>query len=195
MDFAEIRSRKTAQQASCTIQLDGSIVRQLEELRDAYRGAQRYDSKHNEPDTAPGIARRINELLEQARASEVTFTFRSIPTAKFDKLVNSHPITKEQRQQIKDAGQVPPSFNPETFPPALIAAASHDPKISPEEASDLWQDEGWSTGELLRLFNTAFQINQGVQDVPFGRLASVTTPSTEQLLSTAPSMESPDQSF
>jgi hypothetical protein len=94
----------------------------------------------------------------------VSFSFRSIGRKAYDRLVDEHPATDEQQKEARErgleAGLAPTlsrlSWNADTFPPALVAAASVDPKITHEEAYELFHvSEDWNAAELTALFVTA----------------------------------------
>jgi len=109
-------------------------------------------------------------LSKPSRTKEVTISsdngvaltvlFKSIGLKAYDDLVAEHKPTKEQ---AKDGG----TWNPETFPPALIAACSKDPVISPEDANALWESSEWSRGELMDVFVAVVKLNSEGLDIPF----------------------------
>lgn len=100
---------------------------------------------------------------------ELVFTMRAIGSKGYDTLVSVHPPTGEQKKE--GAG-----YNPDTFGPALISACSLDPKLTPNEAKELWDSDEWSRGEVMALFTAAVEVNSKGLDVPFTEPASDTTP-------------------
>lgn len=92
------------------------------------------------------------------------FSFRSLGRKPYDELVFAHPPTEEQRARAKKQGADEPDFNPDTFPPALLAASciSHDHTIEQwQSICDGDDDEGaWNMGEVTALFLTALEANQ-----------------------------------
>lgn len=95
--------------------------------------------------------------------TELQLTFKAIGAQAYDKLVSKHPPKAEQR--VEGA-----SFNIDTFAPALIAACSVDPEMSPEDAKEIWESEDWSRGDLMVLFRNAVDINNQGFDIPFTAL-------------------------
>ncbi len=92
--------------------------------------------------------------------AKATMLFRALGSKEYDDLIAKHPPTKKD----KDDGGV---WNTETFPPALIAASSLDPKITDEESEKIWESPDWSRGELFDIFTRLVRLNQEGLDVPF----------------------------
>jgi len=92
--------------------------------------------------------------------NEVTLKYQAIGMMAYDRLVAKHPPKPEQRADGS-------SFDMDTFAPALIAACSVDPEISPQEAKEIWESEDWSRGDVMVLFRNAVELNNRGLDVPF----------------------------
>jgi hypothetical protein len=92
--------------------------------------------------------------------NEVTLKYQAIGMMAYDRLVAKHPPKPEQRADGS-------SFDMDTFAPALIAACSVDPEISPAEAKEIWNSEDWSRGDVMVLFRNAVELNNRGLDVPF----------------------------
>jgi hypothetical protein len=92
--------------------------------------------------------------------TEVTLKFQAIGMQAYDKLVGKHPPNTEQRAEGS-------SFNINTFAPALIAACSMEPEITPAEAKEIWDSEEWSRGDVMVLFRNAVDLNNRGLDIPF----------------------------
>ena len=97
---------------------------------------------------------------EEGEEQELTVKVRAIGQRAYDALLGEHPPTKKQ----KDNGD---SYNIETFCPALISLSLVEPRITFEEASELWASEAWSRGELTGLFFTCVEVNNKGLDIPF----------------------------
>jgi hypothetical protein len=93
-------------------------------------------------------------------SNEVTLQYQAIGMRAYDKLVAKHPPKPDQRAEGS-------SFDIDTFAPALIAACSVDPEISPSEAKAIWDSEDWSRGDVMVLFRNAVELNNRGLDVPF----------------------------
>jgi hypothetical protein len=93
-------------------------------------------------------------------SNEVTLQYQAIGMRAYDKLVAKHPPKPDQRAEGS-------SFDIDTFAPALIAACSVDPEISPTEAKAIWDSEDWSRGDVMVLFRQAVELNNRGLDIPF----------------------------
>ena len=92
--------------------------------------------------------------------NEVTLKYQAIGMRAYDKLVAKHPPKPDQRAEGN-------SFDIDTFAPALIAACSVEPEISPAEAKNIWDSEDWSRGDVMVLFRNAVELNNRGLDIPF----------------------------
>lgn len=92
--------------------------------------------------------------------NEVTLKYQAIGMRAYDRLVGKHPPKPDQRAEGS-------SFDIDTFAPALIAACSVDPEISPAEAKKIWDSEDWSRGDVMVLFRNAVELNNRGLDIPF----------------------------
>lgn len=107
-------------------------------------------------------------LHEQMEDNAVSFTFRSIGREPYEELIDQNQPTKEQRDKARKAGgQL--TYNPDTFPPKLLAASSLDPKLTEAEAKELWNDDRWNQAELMSLFLTAMSVNQNRRVIDLGK--------------------------
>jgi hypothetical protein len=100
---------------------------------------------------------------------EYVVTLRAIGSKGYDVLVGMHPPTAEQK---KDGA----TYNPDSFGPALISACTVEPRMTPNEAKELWESEEWSRGEVMELFVAAVEVCSRGLDVPFTGTGSDTTP-------------------
>lgn len=91
---------------------------------------------------------------------ELVVTLKAIGSKAYDDLVAKHPPTREQKAEGAN-------YNPDTFGPALISACSHEPHMTPNEASEIWNSDDWSRGEVMELFVAAVEVCSKGLDVPF----------------------------
>lgn len=106
---------------------------------------------------------------EDGEIIEFVVTLKAIGSKAYDDLIAKHPPTTEQK---KDSAQ----YNADTFGPALISACSFEPRMTPNEASEIWTSEDWSRGEVMELFVAAIEVCSKGLNVPFSEPASDTTP-------------------
>lgn len=117
------------------------------------------DRRENRDAVAPGIAEEIRQVEADVLASEVEFTFESMGRRAYAKLIADNPPTAEQTARAEaDGGTL--SYNPDTFPPRLLAASC----VAPEGATvqgmtDVW--ENWSEGQAAQLWTACLTANLG----------------------------------
>ncbi len=187
--MANIIAKKRGVTKKATLQIDGEIAVEILELRAQITIAEQFDRRHNEPDTAPKLQEKLDEIVEQSRDTEITFTFKAIGRIAYDDLV-SDPANVPSEDQKKEGAQ----FNPETFPPALVAAAAVDPEISLEEAVEIFGDSEWNGAELQKLFFAALEVNTETGDIPLSRVGSSETANLLSNLLSQQDKESPTPS-
>lgn len=129
------------------------------------------DERENREPVAPGIAHRIMGLEEELRDSEVEFRFRALGRRRYNELLADHPPTDKQKQEAADADAVL-AYNPDTFPPLLLAASCVEPTdMDVDDWSDIW--ENWSEGQVGPLWRTCLAANMGGTDAgPKSQIAS-----------------------
>lgn len=106
-------------------------------------------------------------LLERKKLRETTvpvavggdgetaaFVVRALPRRQYRELLDDHP-------PVKDGAD----WNPDTFPPALIAACVVDPEMTVEQAAQIWEE--WEAGEMGRLFLECWKLNEQTAGVGF----------------------------
>lgn len=126
----------------------------------ASRNEQSKDDKKSTLDKLKGKKRRRQTVTVEVDGEKIDLVFEAISYAELDKLQEKHPPTTEMRVQ----GAV---YNRNTFPPALVAACSVDPKMSEADAREIWESEEWSTGELTTLFEAVSNLCMRGLDIPF----------------------------
>lgn len=99
--------------------------------------------------------RRVERVPIVVGDTVVEFILGGLTRLRFEQLVEEHPPTDEHRR----AGSF--LWNPDTFPPALIAASSIDPVMTVEDVEALWADAdgAWSAGESASLAAAAMRLS------------------------------------
>jgi len=166
--ISDIMAKKKAVTKEVAIQMDGEIANQIAQLRQLHTSARDADRLSNDTDKAPGIQEQIDELIVKSEKTVVIFKFRSIGRPRYDELVMAHKPTKDQKKEGSD-------FNPETFPPVLVAESCVDPEISLEQAIVMFGSEDWNGAELRALFFGALEVNTETGDIPLSRTGSDAT--------------------
>lgn len=126
----------------------------------AARNEQSKKSKKATLDLLKGKKPRSKTISIEISGEQVEMTFQAISSHELDALQAKHTPTTEQR--VKGS-----SFNPQTFPPALVAACSVEPQLTEEDTKEIWESDAWSMGELAYLFDTVSELCTQGLNVPF----------------------------
>src|ERR1035437_5077976 len=103
----------------------------------------------------------LQAAREAAEQETVVFVFKSIGRPRWDALLDEHPATSKQRDELRKQGVTGDlNYNADTFPQALVAASLTDPALTEDEVNDMFNSEEWNSGELTGLFETALMVNQ-----------------------------------
>lgn len=133
-------------------------------------------------------AKRVVEALEaEMEGSQQEFSFQGIGHQAWQGFKRQFPPTEQQRRDGMDC-------NLDRFAPAVISAASVDPKISPEQAARMATK--LPEGEYEKLYEAVLQANGQVMGTPKSVLAAFIEQSRQNggSSTTAAPEESPDQS-
>lgn len=143
------------------------------------------DAKLNREPRHVATAARILELQQEMADSEVEFRFRGIGRKAYGAMLREHPPTADQKAEA-DQAKMMLLFNPDTFPPALMAASCVTPEsASVESFQAIW--DGWSEGQTVELWRACLAVNQGSAETPPKSLtASVAVNASKLNSATAP---------
>ncbi len=127
MSVIEELLAKRPETRTVSVPLDPALAQRCVEAESRYQQAKRSSQ------VAPKDEERARELEEAREASEALrqeleansaqFVLRSISPVHFEKLKGENRPTEKQRTDSRKAGVDPPEWNPDTFQPALVAAA------------------------------------------------------------------------
>lgn len=122
----------------------------------------------NEPEEE--AVARAKAALDEAKAAlddvTVEMTFRSIGRKAYDALVLEHPPRDEDKEHDYQ-------YNPETFTPALIAASCIEPRMTLDDALDIF--DNWNGTEIMELFFAAVEVNTARRTAELGKGSGPTT--------------------
>lgn len=116
--------------------------------------------------------KRFEAAKKRAQETALVFKFRSIGRKKYEALLDKHQPTEEQIEEFESRGgkRDQLSFNPDTFPLALIAASSFEPEMTIDDVKELWDsDADWNTSELALLFEKAYEANTAKRILDLGK--------------------------
>jgi hypothetical protein len=192
--FEDLRGKKKAVVRYTDIFLDSGAAEAINRAQIELETAE--GIARNKPADLEAQVRRdqarsdLERLQEEVVENEqvVRFSFRGISRKAFERMKDEHPPTPEQQKKAREEGLaagIEPEltrlhWDADKFPPALVAAASLEPKITPEEAYELFHvSEDWNEAELASLFLAALAAQQGRDSAALGKLlsGSATTPS------------------
>jgi hypothetical protein len=159
--FEEIKKQAKAREAEVSIVLAGDLAADADRLTAALDAIDRRRADVVPPagEDRAQLASELEEVRELMRSSEVPFRFRALPRTELSALVAAHPGSPDQ------------NWNPETYPPALVAASSLDPKMTVEQVEELF--EILNDDQRGDLFFAANRANTSAVSVPSSRVASV----------------------
>lgn len=116
-----------------------------------------FSDLRRKPVRALGFA--ITTADEDGEPVEVRMVFHAISSPQYDDLIAAHPPKKgKEKEQV---------YNVDTFAPALISAVSFEPRLSYEQAYELYHSEQWASGEIMTLFINAQSVCGAGLDIPF----------------------------
>lgn len=159
MEFDAIRDAKKTATARAWVPLEPGLTQTYEDLQADLKQAQRYDASHNDTDTAPAVETELEAVEQRIAETRALFEFTAIGRKPYNALLKAHPPKKPEDKVY--------GFDPATFPPALLAATAISPTLTPEQATEIWDE--WADAEATLLFETALKPNRTVADVPFTR--------------------------
>lgn len=124
---------------------------------------------------------RVDELRERLDEFRVDFKLRGLDDLHWSRLLDQHGPRKdaEGKDNPEDAEF---GYNLETFPAALVRAATVEPVMDDEDWVALLGDEGTlgllTSNQLQQVFKVAFRLSRHPVDVPFSSAASKQTRSS-----------------
>lgn len=95
-------------------------------------------------------------LPDPGGGPDEVFELRAIPPDEWEELLSEHPPTEEQAEKGE-------TYNPTTFRPALLERCVLTPDgeepLTAEDWADLSASRNLAPGEFIRLYNTAYALN------------------------------------
>lgn len=159
---------------------DQQLADDLLRARQAVLAAAQRQTTHDntEVEAAKAVADELQAKVEQVA---VTFVLEQIPRPEWRRLKDSHQPPKSKRDLYRDQG-VLLDHDPDTFPPAAVAACLVEPREDDDEATAAAVQkifDTWGEGECERLWQACLAANIDVSQVPKSSAVSATTSSSE----------------
>lgn len=146
-DFDAWKAQAKPFTASVDVCADGQLVAELD------AASQRLEEESRGRLEAPKeLEAHVAALSKKVEAKTRTFVFRSIGRREWRKLSSEHPPTDEQKDQEPEL-----DHNPDTFPPAAIAASCMEPKLTLDDAA--WLCDELPDGEFFRIWQAVLSAN------------------------------------
>lgn len=173
--WADLKKTRRNTVKSVRLPLRGDLMDEVARLEEEMRREAETDKweTRREGPVAPQIARQIQALEAEARESEVLFMFEGLGQGALALLQAQHPATPAVRKKLGLPDSQELEYNPETFPPALMAASC----VAPEELKgdvEEWTEihQTWSQGQVTYLWGTCMAANAMVAETPKSERAS-----------------------
>lgn len=145
-----------------TVVLDDDVALAYEQAAEHLKAARK---NGHTPEQVAALEKELGTLKAAVDEATVRLVFRSIGAKAYDALVDAHPATDEDHDEIRailgSTARAP--YSGETFPPALIAASLAEPELPPEEVAAIW--DTWNKEERTLLFNAALSVNSRARKV------------------------------
>lgn len=168
-----LRSRKQPVTRKVTLAGDTEVATALREAQEELRRVEaRNQARVTEASTRQvmELQQRIDGLTAEYQETSITFTFRSIGRKRYEKLMNDHAPTDEQRAAAGDkADQI--LFNSDTFPMALIMESLVDPRPEDGQYEEFasWIEDDFNNAEFYELWLAAFGVHTERAVVSLGK--------------------------
>ncbi len=166
MDFDDINARRKARETVTWVVLDHDLVARMDEVKRDLRVAELADQRENRNPEAPGLRIELERLEAEIVDAAVPFRFRALPRKQYRALLDDHKDDTGEKR-----------WDPDTFPPALIAACAADPEMTLEQAQTVYDE--WDENQASALFAAAYMVNEGESKVPFSVRSSAGTRDSE----------------
>jgi hypothetical protein len=185
--FAELKAAAKRRVRYVDVCIDQSLAVEHDRLTAALQAADAEPSvTMADGGTARALAEQITALERQMAGERVRFHFQALAQRAFLAIMDDHqPRDDEEGKPLsRDAAF---GYNYETFPPAIIAAASIEPpegqsgvdKLDDAQAAELFHDM-LSAADAEAMLDAAMRDNVIPSQVPFSVLASATLLGSEQ---------------
>lgn len=176
-----LRSQKKATTRVVKIYTDSEKLEEYEKSLEEYNKLNGAFLAHPEVEALKTERDEAERRLEVAKTDLETctlkFVMRSIGRRRFEEIMSAHPAKPEQiekaRAKMKAAGKDDEegelAFDPDEFPPHLLAACMAEPELTIEEAQELWDSDEWNEPETTALFMAAMAVNHDSRQVDLGK--------------------------
>jgi hypothetical protein len=111
----------------------------------------------------------VDDLRDEVRAATRAIRFKALGRDGLEKLIDKFPATEQQRRDAKKQGLAEPRWDPEKFPAQILAASAISPRMTVDQAQELWTSDSYNRGELELILGTALTVNGDSQVLSLGK--------------------------
>jgi hypothetical protein len=161
----------TPDEVTVTVCLNRQLFRRYQEAKDAAENV-RSSGMLDQPSDAHQTLQAVVDAKQAVDAASRTFVFVTVDYDVWQKALDDHPPTKEQKDENRYL-----DFNPETFPLDAVRLSCSDPGLTAEQAEKLRAI--LPRGEWGRLWEAAWTANVGGSSIPKSEAATVSQLASE----------------
>lgn len=146
-DFKAWQDQAKPFKATVDVCADGELVAELDAA-----WARLEKEKEGQLEPPSELEAHVAALSKKVEEKTRTFVFQSIGRREWRKLSSEHPPTDEQKALEPEL-----DHNPDTFPPAALAASCSEPRLTDEDAQ--WLCDVLPDGEFFRIWSAVLSAN------------------------------------
>lgn len=181
MTYDRLKSGKKLPTRKVIVPLDDEVAAEWQEAEGRLSlvkmrlemGIENDDLKKTLVEEAAEAQAKVDEIKGSMEENVAVFVLRGLGRKKFDKLQNTPEYlpTDEQIRIAKERNgpNATLDWNPDTFPPVLLAKSLIEPELTEEQALELWNSDEWTQAELLNLLQNALELNTQIRNINWGK--------------------------
>lgn len=161
LSLDEILEQKRKVTVSVAVPLDPGLQDKLDRARLAEAEAAKALSLRDGDKGRQAVLAAAKAAVDQAETAfedgSAVFVFEGLSREDWERLLDDHRPKEHQRSRARREGTSEfLNWDPDTFPPALIAATLVDPPgITLDKARELWESDRFNRSELEAIFSGA----------------------------------------
>ena len=111
----------------------------------------------------------VDELRPKVKEATRAVKFESLGRYEYEKLVEDNGPTDEQRKKARSRGANEPTWDLDKFPPLIISKCAIGPRMTLDQATEIWNSKNYNQGELKMLLTTALGSNRRSEVMSLGK--------------------------
>ena len=105
----------------------------------------------------------LKAAQDAVRKAGVVVTLVSVGRVRFQAIIDEHPPAKSAVEKAKAAGEPVPSWDPDSFFPALLAATADSDLTEEQWQAEVFESDAWNDNEVQELREKALLVNQATR--------------------------------